>query len=62
MEGSEHMSKNNDLHEVVQNLMLLDPQSLLLIKSGIELLLARQNMKLKNETKGSEKKANQIIG
>lgn len=62
MEGSEHMSKNNDLHEVVQNLMLLDPQSLLLIKSGIELLLARQNMKLKNETKGSEQKANQIVG
>lgn len=38
------MKKQNDFHTTVRNLMLLDPESLLLIDSGVKLLLARQNM------------------
>lgn len=41
--------KKSDLHKTVQNLMLLDPESLLLIDSGVKLLLARQNMSRKQE-------------
>lgn len=43
------MVKQNDFHKTVQNLMLLDPESLLLIDSGVKLLLARQNMGWKQE-------------
>ena len=43
------MRKQNDFHKTVQNLMLLDQESLLLIDSGVKLLLARQNMGRKQE-------------
>lgn len=43
------MKKQSDFHKTVQNLMLLDPESLLLIDSGAKLLLARQNMGRKQE-------------
>lgn len=43
------MKKQNDFHKTVKNLMLLDPESLLLIDSGVKLLLARQNMGRKQE-------------
>ena len=43
------MKKQSDFHKTVQNLMLLDPESLLLIDSGVKLLLARQNMGRKQE-------------
>lgn len=43
------MKKQNDFHKTVKNLMLLDPESLLLIDSGVKLLLARQNMGRKQD-------------
>lgn len=43
------MKQQNDYHKTVKNLMLLDPESLLLIDSGVKLLLARQNMGRKQE-------------
>lgn len=43
------MKKQNDFHKTVKNLMLLDPESLLLVDSGVKLLLARQNMGRKQE-------------
>lgn len=43
------MKKQSDFYKTVQNLMLLDPESLLLIDSGVKLLLARQNMGRKQE-------------
>lgn len=48
------MVKQNDFHKTVQNLMLLDPESLLLIDSGVKLLLARQNMGRKQEKEQEE--------
>ena len=50
----EHMKKQNDFHKTVKNLMLLDPESLLLIDSGVKLLLARQNMGRKQEKEQEE--------
>ena len=48
------MKKQNDFHKMVQNLMLLDSESLLLIDSGVKLLLARQNMGRKQEKEQEE--------
>ena len=48
------MKKQSDCHKTVQNLMLLDPESLLLIDSGVKLLLARQNMGRKQEKEQEE--------
>lgn len=48
------MIKQSDFHKTVQNLMLLDPESLLLIDSGVKLLLARQNMGRKQEKEQEE--------
>lgn len=48
------MKKQSDFHKTVQNLMLLDPESLLLIDSGVRLLLARQNMGRKQEKEQEE--------
>lgn len=48
------MKKQSDFHKTVQNLMLLDPESLLLIDSGVKLLLARQNMGRKQEKEQEE--------
>ena len=48
------MVKQNDFHKMVQNLMLLDSESLLLIDSGVKLLLARQNMGRKQEKEQEE--------
>ena len=48
------MKKQNDFHATVRNLMLLDPESLLLIDSGVKLLLARQNMGRKQEKEQEE--------
>lgn len=48
------MKKQSDFHKTVQNLMLLDPESLLLIDSGAKLLLARQNMGRKREKEQEE--------
>lgn len=48
------MKKQNDFHKTVKNLMLLDPESLLLIDSGVKLLLARQNMGRKQEKEQEE--------
>lgn len=54
------MKKQNDFHATVRNLMLLDPESLLLIDSGVKLLLARQGMVKKAEEKtGSAGKSRQ---
>ena len=48
------MKKQSDFHKTVQNLMLLDPESLLMIDSGVKLLLARQNMGRKQEKEQEE--------
>lgn len=48
------MKKQSDFHKTVQNLMLLDPESLMLIDSGVKLLLARQNMGRKQEKEQEE--------
>lgn len=45
------MKNQSNFHTMVQNLMLLDPESLLLIDSGVKLLLARQNLTRKAEKK-----------
>lgn len=50
------MKKQSDFHKTVQNLMLLDPESLLLIDSGVKLLLARQNMGRKQGAKEKQAK------
>lgn len=50
------MVKQNDFHKTVQNLMLLDSESLLLIDSGVKLLLARQNLTRKAEKKEKERR------
>lgn len=55
------MNGENDYTKVINNLMLLDPESLLLISSGIELLLARQNMKLKSEMNISDQNVDQFL-
>jgi len=49
------MVKQNDFNKTVRNLMLLDPESLLLIDSGVKLLLARQRMKLNREEADQQK-------
>lgn len=51
------MKKQSDFHKTVQNLMLLDPESLLLIDSGVKLLLARQNMGRKQERQQEREEA-----
>ena len=43
------MKKQNDFRTTVRNLMLLDPESLLLIDSGVKILLARKKMIKKTE-------------
>lgn len=48
------MKNQSNFHKTVQNLMLLDPESLLLIDSGVKLLLARQNMGRKQEKEQEE--------
>ena len=53
-EGDGAHEKQNDFHKTVKNLMLLDPESLLLIDSGVKLLLARQNMGRKQEKEQEE--------
>ena len=55
------MEKQNDFHTTVQNLMLLDPESLLLIDSGVKLLLARQNLTRKEEKKEKERRTEKAI-
>jgi hypothetical protein len=55
------MKKQNDFHTTVRNLMLLDPESLLLIDSGVKLLLARQNMIKKPEGKTEERRTEQAV-
>lgn len=55
------MKKQNDFHTTVQNLMLLDPESLLLIDSGVKLLLARQNLTRKAEKKERERRTEKAI-
>lgn len=56
------MKKQSDFHKTVQNLMLLDPESLLLIDSGVKLLLARQNMGRKQEKEhGTESEAGSYL-
>lgn len=55
------MVKQNDFHKTVQNLMLLDPESLLLIDSGVKLLLARQNMNKKPEREKEERRTERAI-
>ena len=57
--GGEHMKKQSDFHKTVQNLMLLDPESLLLIDSGVKLLLARQGMVKKAEEKKGKRREEQ---
>lgn len=53
------MKKQSDFHTTVRNLMLLDPESLLLIDSGVKLLLARQNMAKKSEGEKEERRKEQ---
>ncbi len=53
------MKKQSDFHKTVQNLMLLDPESLLLIDSGVKLLLARQGMVKKAEEKKGKRREEQ---
>lgn len=48
------MKNQSNFHKTVKNLMLLDPESLLLIDSGVKLLLARQNMDRKQEKEQEE--------
>lgn len=55
------MKGENNYTKIINNLMLLDSESLLLISSGIELLLARQNMKMKTEIKTSDQVMDQIV-
>ena len=55
------MKKQSDFHKTVQNLMLLDPESLLLIDSGVKLLLARQNMIKKPEREKEERQTGQAV-
>lgn len=55
------MGKKNDFHTTVRNLMLLDPESLLLIDSGVKLLLARQNMSKKPEREKEERRTEQAV-
>lgn len=55
------MKKQSDFHKTVQNLMLLDPESLLLIDSGVKLLLARQNLTRKAEKKEKERRTEKAI-
>jgi len=55
------MKKQYDFHTTVRNLMLLDPESLLLIDSGVKLLLARQNMNKKPEREKEEHRAERAI-
>lgn len=57
----EKMKGENNYTKIINNLMLLDSESLLLISSGIELLLARQNMKMKTEIKTSDQVMDQIV-
>lgn len=53
------MKKQSDFRTTVRNLMLLDPESLLLIDSGVKLLLARQNMVKKPEGEKEERRKEQ---
>lgn len=53
------MKNQSNYHKTVQNLMLLDPESLLLIDSGAKLLLARQNMINKPEREKEERRTEQ---
>lgn len=55
------MKGDSNYTKIINNLMLLDSESLLLISSGIELLLARQNMKLKPEMKTSDQEVDQVM-
>lgn len=55
------MKKQSDFHKTVQNLMLLDPESLLLIDSGVKLLLARQNMIKKPEREKEERRTGRAV-
>jgi hypothetical protein len=55
------MKKQNDFHTTVRNLMLLDPESLLLIDSGVKLLLARQSMIKKPEGKTEERRTERAV-
>lgn len=55
------MKKQSDFHKTVQNLMLLDPESLLLIDSGVKLLLARQGMVKKAEEKTGKRREEQAV-
>ena len=55
------MKNQSNFHTMVQNLMLLDPESLLLIDSGVKLLLARQNLTRKAEKKEKEKNAAKVM-
>lgn len=54
------MKNQSNFHTTVQNLMLLDPESLLLIDSGVKLLLARQNMSKKPEREKAEERRQQL--
>lgn len=55
------MKKQSDFRTTVRNLMLLDPESLLLIDSGVKLLLARQNMVKKPEGEKEERRTEQAV-
>lgn len=55
------MRKQNDFHKTVQNLMLLDSESLLLIDSGVKLLLARQGMEKKAKERKEERRKEQAV-
>lgn len=55
------MKNQSNFHTTVQNLMLLDPESLLLIDSGVKLLLARQNLTRKAEKKEKERRTEKAI-
>lgn len=59
--GENNMKKQNDFHATVRNLMLLDPESLLLIDSGVKLLLARQGMVKKAEEKTGKRREEQAV-
>ena len=50
------MKDQSNFHKTVRNLMLLDPESLLLIDSGVKLLLARQGMVKKAEEKKGKRR------
>ncbi len=55
------MKNQSNFHTTVRNLMLLDPESLLLIDSGVKLLLARQNMNKKPEREKEERRTERAI-